>query len=114
MASDAGIGQGAILRGAPGPLGYRRLAAGPAEPHALRGGPGQRPTGRLHGVLCFVHLTDLHVMDAQSPARLDFLDRLGDSDSPNGTRRAAPKTATSSSPDRVLSRCYDNMPCVIE
>ena len=86
MASRAGTGQGAILRGGQGPLGYRRLTAGPAEQHALRGGPGRRPTGRLHGILCFVHLTDLHVMDAQSPARLDFLDRLGDSDSPYAAR----------------------------
>jgi len=85
MASGAGTGQGAILPGAPGPLGYRRLTAGPAEPHVPRGGPGDRPSGRLHGVLCFVHLTDLHVMDAQSPARLDFLDRLGDSDSPHAS-----------------------------
>ena len=83
MTSQASIGHGAILPGTAGPLGYRRLAFGPPEPHVPRGGGGARPGGRLHGVLCFVHLTDLHVMDAQSPARLDFLDRLGDSDSPH-------------------------------
>src|ERR1700729_268068 len=83
MASRDSTGQGAILRDDPGPLGYRRLTTRPPEPHVLRGGPGQRPSGRLDGLLCFVHLTDLHVMDAQSPARLDFLDRLGDSDSPH-------------------------------
>jgi metallophosphoesterase (TIGR03767 family) len=75
-----GSGQGTIRRGDPGPLGYRRLTAGPPEDHQLRGGPG--PSGRLRAIVCFVHLTDLHVMDAQSPARMDFLDRLADSDSP--------------------------------
>jgi metallophosphoesterase (TIGR03767 family) len=84
MTSLAGTGRGTILRGDPGPLGYRRLAAGPGEGHVLRGGP--EPSGRLRGILCFVHLTDLHVMDAQSPARMDFLDRLGDSDSPYAAR----------------------------
>jgi hypothetical protein len=79
MASPADIRQGVIEPGDPGPLGYRRLTTRPPEPHVPRGGPGQR----LHGILCFVHLTDLHVTDAQSPARLDFLDRLGDRDSPH-------------------------------
>jgi metallophosphoesterase (TIGR03767 family) len=82
MAAVAGRRLAAIRRGEAGPLGYRRLAAGPGEDHVLRGGSGQGPSGRLRAVLCFVHLTDLHVMDAQSPARLDFLDRLADSDSP--------------------------------
>jgi len=79
MGSPADIRQGVIEPGDPGPLGYRRLTTRPPEPHVPRGGPGPR----LHGILCFVHLTDLHVTDAQSPARLDFLDRLGDSDSPH-------------------------------
>lgn len=81
--SPGGTGRGTILRGEPGPLGYRRLVAGPGEPHVLRGGAGRGPSGRLRAIACLVHLTDLHVMDAQSPARLDFLDRLGDSDSPH-------------------------------
>ena len=80
MGSRAGTARGTILRAEPGPSGYRRLAAGPGEDHLLRGGPA--PSGRLRGVACFVHVTDLHVMDAQSPARMDFLDRLSDSDSP--------------------------------
>ncbi|HVT67987.1 MAG TPA: TIGR03767 family metallophosphoesterase [Trebonia sp.] len=82
MATWAGTGQGTIVRGHPGPLGYRRLLPGPGEEHLLRSESGAAPRGRLQGILCFVHLTDLHVMDAQSPARLDFLDRLADSDSP--------------------------------
>lgn len=81
MAAQAGTGFGTILRGDPGPRGYRRLAAGPGEDHVLRG--GSAPSGRLRGIACFVHVTDLHVLDAQSPARMDFLDRLSDSDSPH-------------------------------
>ena len=80
MAAQAGTRFGTIVRGEPGPLGYRRLTAGPGAEHLLRGGPA--PCGRLRGITCFVHVTDLHVLDAQSPARMDFLDRLADSDSP--------------------------------
>ena len=80
MAAQAGARSGTIVRAEPGPLGYRRLTAGPGAERLLRGGPG--PRGRLRGVACFVHVTDLHVLDAQSPARMDFLDRLADSDSP--------------------------------
>ncbi len=73
-----------ILPGAPGEGGYRRLECGPRQPGALRvelGGqaPGER--ARLCSLLAFVHLSDLHVTDAQSPARVEFLDRLGDDDS---------------------------------
>jgi metallophosphoesterase (TIGR03767 family) len=80
--AQAGTQVKTIVCGDPGPAGYRRLVAGSGQEHVLRGGSGQGPSGALRGILCFVHLTDLHVMDAQSPARLDFLDRLGDSDSP--------------------------------
>ena len=79
MGAQAGTKLATIVRAEPGPLGYRRLAAGPAAEHLLRG--GSAPRGRLRGIACFVHVTDLHVLDAQSPARMDFLDRLADSDS---------------------------------
>ena len=83
MTAQAGTGLSTIARGEPGPGGYRRLAVGPGEEHLLRGGAA--PSGRLRGIACFMHVTDLHVMDAQSPARMDFLDRLADSDSPHAS-----------------------------
>jgi hypothetical protein len=30
----------------------------------------------------FIHMSDLHICDAASPARLEFLDRLADPDNP--------------------------------
>ena len=35
-----------------------------------------------HTIAAFIHLSDLHICDAASPARLEFLDRLADSDNP--------------------------------
>jgi metallophosphoesterase (TIGR03767 family) len=69
------------------PLGYRRVLGAPGEPMQLRCDLGGRMTSvsqlrRLRSILCFVHLSDLHVTDAQSPARAEFLDRYGDDDSP--------------------------------
>jgi len=68
----------------PGPAragGYRPLEPGPAEPAVVRtdlcSGPGG---GR--SLLSVAHLSDLHVCDAQSPARVEFLDRWADPDSP--------------------------------
>ena len=61
---------------------YRRLTAGPGEPHTVREELGARAgsgrVGRRAAVLSFAHLTDIHVIDAQSPGRVEFLDRYDD------------------------------------
>ena len=80
--------------------GYRTLSYGPGEPHVVRtshgelsqdathdaaGGSAGHPAGTaVHGevLLAVAHLSDLHVCDAQSPARVEFLDRFADPDSP--------------------------------
>jgi len=72
-----------LLRGQPGAGGYRPIVAGPGEPHLLRddlvgpGGPGDR-----RPLLAFGQLTDMHIMDAQSPARVEYLDRFNDPGEP--------------------------------
>ena len=42
---------------------------------------GPTPTS-FENIATFIHLSDLHVCDSQSPARLEFLDRLADPDHP--------------------------------
>lgn len=68
--------------GPPGRGGWRRLRAGPGEQHLLRAdlAPGSSPTGRP--VIVLAQLSDLHLCDAQSPARVELLDRWADPDSP--------------------------------
>jgi hypothetical protein len=58
------------------PLGTGQLAIGPGEPLVDRVELG--PRAAAVGVLAtLAHLTDAHVLDASSPARVPFLDRLG-------------------------------------
>ncbi len=72
-----------ILPSHRGPSGYRRLIAGPPEPHSVRSDlGGAAPSGRLRPVIAFVQVSDLHITDAQSPGRAEYLDRLADDDSP--------------------------------
>lgn len=61
---------------------YHRLAEGPGEPHVRR---TELASARANGngtgkksLLSLVHLTDVHIIDAQSPARVEFLDRFAD------------------------------------
>lgn len=62
--------------------GYSPLARGPGEPHLLRLDLGVRPRPgrrrRRRGLLAFVQLSDVHVLDAQSPLRVEFTDRQDD------------------------------------
>jgi len=62
--------------------GYRHLTSGPGEPHLVRSDLGTRAVagrgGRRRALLSFAHLTDIHVVDAQSPARVEYLDRYND------------------------------------
>ncbi len=85
--------EGTILRGpAVNAGGYVRLVSGPGEPHVVRtdlgGAVAADRAGRRRALLSFGHLTDLHVVDAQSPARVEFLDRYNDS-MPSGPFAAA-------------------------
>ncbi|GAB3266636.1 TIGR03767 family metallophosphoesterase [Nocardioides dilutus] len=69
-----------LLKGSGG--GYQRLLRGPGERHVLRLDLGARPRPgrrrRRRGLLAFVQLSDVHVLDAQSPLRVEFTDRQDD------------------------------------
>lgn len=71
-----------FVRGAPGPGGYASLVAVAGEPHVVRADLGIAPrpgrTGTRRALVGFAHLTDVHVIDAQSPMRVEYLDRLED------------------------------------
>jgi len=59
---------------------YRRLVHGPGQPFVVRALGVEAKPGREDrrvGVASVVHLTDIHVLDGQSPARVEFLDRYG-------------------------------------
>jgi len=69
-----------IVRGAPGPGGYARLTTAPGEPFLFRGdlaGAVSHVAPRRRVLTCFAQLTDVHVMDVQSPARFEFFDTYG-------------------------------------
>jgi metallophosphoesterase (TIGR03767 family) len=74
-----------LLPGTPGAGGYAPLVVRPGEPHLLRdelvGGLRHRH-GRRRPITVLGQLTDVHIMDAQSPARVEYLDRYNDPDSP--------------------------------
>ncbi len=76
-----------LLRGTPGAGGYRKIVVGPGEPHLVRhdlmlGMPKRRGGRHRRPLVALGQLTDMHVLDAQSPARVEFLDRYNDPDSP--------------------------------
>ncbi|GAA3673953.1 TIGR03767 family metallophosphoesterase [Nocardioides ginsengisoli] len=69
-------------RGAAGAGGYRKVIAVAGEPHHVRAGLGVEAAAgretRRQAMLAFVQLSDVHVVDAQSPLRLEWADRLDD------------------------------------
>src|SRR5512139_59168 len=71
-----------LLRGTPGAGGYARVVHGPGEQHTVRtdlGVPaGRKRAARRRPLLAFAHLTDVHVVDVQSPMRLEYFDRYDD------------------------------------
>lgn len=64
-----------IVPGEPDEQGWRDLTRDAGEPHT-----GDLPEGEV--LACLWHLSDLHLCDAESPARIEYLDRLADPDSP--------------------------------
>lgn len=60
---------------------YYRLTSGPGEPRIVRDQLGGRSSAPLAQSMAFVHFTDTHLIDAESPARVEFLDRFADTQS---------------------------------
>lgn len=61
--------------------GYTRLGEGPGWPTVVRDDLAPARRGRhqrRRALAAIVHLTDIHVIDAQSPGRVEFLDPFGD------------------------------------
>ena len=71
-----------IAGGPPGANGYRSLVEAPGEQHVERTDLADAAADRGEVMLTIAHLSDLHLCDAQSPARVEFLDRWVDPDSP--------------------------------
>jgi len=72
-----------ILHGEPiNPQGYRRLVAGPGEAFTVRTELGTAALKgrrkRRRAIVSLVQFTDTHIVDAQSPARVEYLDRYND------------------------------------
>ncbi len=71
------LGAGPVMRrGAR--AAYRSVAELEGEPHSIRvlaGEPPARANPRGDAITCIAHITDLHVTDAQSPARFEFVNR---------------------------------------
>ena len=57
--------------------GWRKLANGHGEPRQ-----GQAPSASAQALLTLLHISDLHICDAQSPARAEIMDRYADPHNP--------------------------------
>ena len=67
-----------LVPGAANELGYRPLRTVGGEPHVVREALAKAKAGRAArrvSLLSFIHLTDQHIIDVQSPSRVEFLDR---------------------------------------
>ena len=69
-----------LLAGPAESEGFRSIVPGFGEPYLLRTELADRPArpGAPRPLLAFAHLTDVHLVDHQSPARVEFLDRYND------------------------------------
>lgn len=69
-----------LVTGSPGPGGYRPVVRVSGEPHVVRSGVGaEAQSGRAtrrRAIAAFAQLSDVHVVDAQSPLRVEWADRV--------------------------------------
>ncbi len=76
-----------LRKGPSGAGGYRPVIRADGEPHVVRtdlGAPARRGRGtRRKPLLAFAQLSDVHIVDAQSPMRVEYVDRYDDKDQPD-------------------------------
>ena len=66
-----------IIRGEANNLGWRSLEVEEGEEHR-----GEHVDENFTPILSLIHLSDLHICDAQSPARAENVDRFADPHNP--------------------------------
>ncbi len=91
-------------RGTPSPKGYAKIVTGPGEPHLVRedlgvAGATNRASCRAP-LLAFCQFSDVHVVDHQSPARVEWMDRFED---PNSASLVPGLLAASYRPQEMLT-----------
>jgi metallophosphoesterase (TIGR03767 family) len=90
--------------GVPNAKGYRKIVAGPADPRRVRTdlgiAAGSTRAEARRGLLAFAQLSDVHVVDHQSPARVEWTDRYDD---PNATGLTPGIFASAYRPQEMLS-----------
>jgi metallophosphoesterase (TIGR03767 family) len=105
-ASPAGTTlEATIVRLGSGP--YRRLGLGPAAPIVVRTLGAEAKGGRedrRKALASIVHLTDIHVIDAQSPTRVEFLDRYAHPSIPFSSAFRPQETLTAHVADAMVRR----------
>jgi metallophosphoesterase (TIGR03767 family) len=72
-----------VVVGPAGAGGYRQLLYGPGEPHLVRTELAPAATTPTRTLAVFAQMTDLHIVDDQSPLRVEFLDRYADAGPPH-------------------------------
>jgi metallophosphoesterase (TIGR03767 family) len=74
-----------VALGDPGDGGYRKLVIGPGESFVVRTDLTYNVTSApvVNVLAAFVQMTDLHIVDDQSPLRVEFLDRYADDGPPH-------------------------------
>lgn len=90
--------------GTPDAKGYSKVVEGPGEPHVVRTGLGaDAAPGREScrtPLLAFVQFSDIHIIDHQSPGRVEWLDRFED---PNSLGLNTGLLSSSYRPQEILS-----------
>ncbi|MCW2816194.1 MAG: hypothetical protein JWN84_3649 [Nocardioides sp.] len=93
-----------VRRGRVGAGGYTRLVRRPGEAHVVRTDLGVKAqpgrARRRRGVIAFAQISDVHVIDAQSPLRVEWTDRF---DEPSPLPTATGIFASAYRPQEMLS-----------
>jgi metallophosphoesterase (TIGR03767 family) len=104
VASGRTTANGTFAPGAPNAKGYRKIVARPADARLVRTDLGVSASSmrakRRRNLLAFAQLSDVHVVDHQSPARVEWTDRYDD---PNAAGLVPGLFASAYRPQEMLS-----------
>ena len=104
VAAGRTTANGTYAPGRPDAKGYRKVVVGPADPRLVRTDLGVPAAGSRaktrSALLAFAQLSDVHVVDHQSPARVEWTDRYDD---PNATGQTPGIFAAAYRPQEMLS-----------